>query len=134
MFSTEHACRDTIKKNFFYRFLSHRRAEIFRDQDYTALYCSNNGRTSVPPSVLTAACVLQNYDRLSDAETVARATYDVRRAVALGTELGEQPLCPPQGLSQEQGNESGDGHHPRKCRSAGFQPACRQDVCATFSS
>lgn len=93
IFSTENSYRDKIKENSFYRFLCERRAEIFRDQDYASLYCSDNGRSSVPPSVLATACVLQSYDRLSDAETVARATYDVRWAVALGTELGEQPFA-----------------------------------------
>lgn len=78
IFSTENSYRDKIKENSFYRFLCERRAEIFRDQDYASLYCSDNGRSSVPPSVLATACVLQSYDRLSDAETVARATYDVR--------------------------------------------------------
>jgi len=92
-FSTENAYRDKIKENSFYRFLSDLGAEVFRDQDYSSLYCSNNGRTSVPPSVLATACVLQSYDRISDAETVARATYDVRWSVALGTELGEQPFA-----------------------------------------
>lgn len=93
IFSTENSYRDKIKENCFYRFLCERRAEIFRDEDYASLYCSDNGRSSVPPSVLATACVLQSYDRLSDAETVARATYDVRWAVALGTELGEQPFA-----------------------------------------
>lgn len=93
IFSTENSYRDKIKENSFYRFLCERRAEIFRDQDYASLYCSDNGRSSVPPSVLATACVLQSYDRLSDAETVARATYDVRWAVALGTELGDQPFA-----------------------------------------
>jgi len=93
LFSTENSYRDKIKENSFYRFLGDRRTEVFRDQDYAALYCANNGRSSVPPSVLATACVLQSYDRLSDAETVARATFDVRWAVALGTELGEQPFA-----------------------------------------
>ena len=93
IFSTENSYCDKIKENSFYRFLCERRTEIFRDHDYETLYCSNNGRNSVPPSVLATACVLQSYDRLSDAETVARATYDVRWAVALGTELGEQPFA-----------------------------------------
>ncbi|MFQ5633157.1 MAG: IS1182 family transposase, partial [bacterium] len=69
------------------------RHEIFRDEDYAPLYCSNNGRNSVPPSILATACVLQSYHRTSDEETVQRATYDVRWCVALGTELAEQPFA-----------------------------------------
>jgi hypothetical protein len=43
--------------------------------------------------VLATVGVLQSCDRLSDAKTVARATNDVRWAVALGTELGKQPFA-----------------------------------------
>lgn len=93
LFDTESSYRPKLKDNSFYSFLADHRHEIFHDDDYASLYCTNNGRTSVPPSILATASVLQCYDRISDEETVQRATYDVRWAVALGTELVEQPFA-----------------------------------------
>jgi len=95
LFSPDNLYVRKIKENSFYRFLSARRHEIFRDDDYASLYCLNNGRPARagPPSVLASACVLQAYNRISDDEAVQRATYDVRWAVALGTELAEQPFA-----------------------------------------
>lgn len=92
-FDTENMYTAKLKADSFYRFLAEHRHEIFRDDDYAVLYCSNNGRNSVPPSLLAAACVLQSYDGTSDDETVQRATYDVRWAVALGTALTVQPFA-----------------------------------------
>ena len=93
LFSTESTYTSKINPTSFYRFLADHRHEIFRDADYAALYCHTNGRTSVPPSIVAAACVLQAYDRTSDAETVQRASFDVRWSVALGTELTAQPFA-----------------------------------------
>lgn len=92
-FDTENMYTAKLKADSFYRFLAEHRHEIFRDDDYASLYCTTNGRNSVAPSLLAAACVLQSYDRTSDDETVQRATYDVRWAVALGTALTVQPFA-----------------------------------------
>jgi transposase len=48
------------------------RAELFRDEDFTALYCLGNGRPSVPPSLLATALLLQTYERVSDEEAKAK--------------------------------------------------------------
>lgn len=92
-FNTENVYTSKLKADSFYRFLADHRHEIFRDDDYASLYCANNGRASVPPSLLATACLLQSYDRVSDDEAVQRATYDVRWAVALGTELATPPFA-----------------------------------------
>lgn len=93
LYSTENLYREKLKPNSFYRFLADHRHEIFHDADYAPLYCANNGRESVPPSILATACVLQTYDRCSDEETVKRATFDLRWCVALGAEMAEQPFA-----------------------------------------
>jgi len=92
-FNTESVYTSRLKADSFYRFLADHRHEIFRDDDYVSLYCANNGRNSVPPSLCATACLLQSYDRVSDEEAVQRATFDVRWAVALGTELTSQPFA-----------------------------------------
>ena len=50
----EHVGRDS-----FYGFLAAHRDELFRDGDFAGMYCPNNGRPSVPPSLLATALVLQ---------------------------------------------------------------------------
>lgn len=57
------------------------------------LYCRDNGRSSVPPSMLATALLLQAHDRVSDAEAKARADYDLRWKVALGIEVGCRPFA-----------------------------------------
>ena len=44
----------------------------------------DNGRPSVPPSLLATALLLQTYDGVSDEEAKARADFDLRWKVALG--------------------------------------------------
>jgi hypothetical protein len=47
----EHAYLDHVGRDSFYGFLASHRRELFHDEDFTDLYCSDNGRPSVPPSL-----------------------------------------------------------------------------------
>src|SRR2546422_2404096 len=84
----EHVGRDS-----FYGFLAGQRRQIFRDEDFAALYCPDNGRPSVPPSLLAIALLLQTYDGVADDEATARAAFDLRWKVALGIGLDERPFA-----------------------------------------
>ena len=66
---------------------------LFCDADFAALYCLDNGRSSVPPSLLATALLLQSYDQASDAEAKARADFDLRWKVALGIEIEARPFA-----------------------------------------
>ena len=57
------------------------------------MYCADNGRDSVPPSLLATALLLQSHDRVSDAEAKARADFDLRWKVALGIEIEDRPFA-----------------------------------------
>ena len=81
-----------VGKNTFYGYLAAHRHEIFRDEDFAMLYCENNGRGSVPPSLLATALLLQWHDGTSDEETVNRVKYDLRWKVALGLKMEEVPF------------------------------------------
>jgi hypothetical protein len=83
---------DFVGRDSFYGFLATQRSRLFRDEDFADLYCLTNGRTSVPPSQLAIALLLQAHDRVSDEEAVARADFDIRWKVALGIELDEHPF------------------------------------------
>ncbi len=93
MFEADTMFADFVGRQNFYGFLASQRGELFRDEDFAALYCRDNGRPSVPPSLLATALVLQTYDRVSDDEAKQRADYDLRWKVALGVELDVRPFA-----------------------------------------
>jgi transposase len=93
MFEADTLFADFVGRQNFYGFLASQRGELFRDEEFAALYCSSNGRPSVPPSLLATALVLQAYDGVSDDEAKQRADYDLRWKVALGIELDARPFA-----------------------------------------
>src|SRR5216683_2700455 len=85
MFEADALYGDFVGRKNFYGFLASQRNELFRDEDFAALYCRDNGRPSVPPSLLATALVLQTYDRVSDDEATRRAAFDLQWKLALDT-------------------------------------------------
>ena len=84
---------DYVGKDTFYGLLASLRGQLFSDDDFAEIYCPDNGRDSVPPSLLATALLLQTYDRVSDAEAKARADFDIRWKVALGIEIEDRPFA-----------------------------------------
>jgi transposase len=84
---------DFVGRQNFYGFLASQRDDLFRDEDFAGLYCRNNGRPSVPQSLLATALVLQAYAGVSDDEAKQSADYDLRWKVALGIELDARPFA-----------------------------------------
>ena len=76
-----------------YGLLASLRGRLFRDADFAEFYCADNGRDSVPPSLLATALLLQSHDKVSDAEAKARADFDIRWKVALGIEVEDRPFA-----------------------------------------
>ena len=84
---------DHVGKDTFYGLLASLRGQLFRDADFAGFYCADNGRDSVPPSLLATALLLQTHDKVSDAEAKARADFDIRWKVALGIEIEDRPFA-----------------------------------------
>ena len=84
---------DHVGKDTFYGLLASLRGQLFRDSDFARFYCADNGRDSVPPSLLATALLLQAHDKVSDAEAKARADFDIRWKVALGIEIEDRPFA-----------------------------------------
>jgi len=93
MFEADHLYLDFVGRDSFYGFLATERGNLFRDEDFGRLYCPDNGRNSVPPSLLATALLLQAYDRVSDDEAKARADFDVRWKVSLGIGIDDRPFA-----------------------------------------
>jgi len=60
---------------------------LFPDEDLAMMYCLDNGRPSLPPSLMNGVSLLQFYDNVSDEEAVARTKFDMRWKVALNLPL-----------------------------------------------
>ena len=84
---------DHVGRGSFYGLLASMRGKLFRDEDFAELYCADNGRGSVPPSLLATALQQQTCDRASDAEAKQRADFDIRWKVALGIEVEDRPFA-----------------------------------------
>ena len=93
LFESDHLYVDYVGRDTFYGFLASQRGKLFRDEDFAELYCPDNGRASVPPSLLATALLLQSHDRVSDAEAKRRADFDVCWKVALGIGIEERPFA-----------------------------------------
>ena len=84
---------DHVGRDTFYGMLASLRGRLFRDAEFAEFYCPDNGRDSVPPSLLATALLLQSHDKVSDAEAKARADFDIRWKVALGIEIEDRPFA-----------------------------------------
>ena len=84
---------DHVGKDTFYGLLASLRGQLFRDSDFAEFYCADNGRDSVPPSLLATALLLQTHDKVSGAEAKARTDFDIRWKVALGIEIEDRPFA-----------------------------------------
>jgi hypothetical protein len=93
LFDADTLYGDFVGRRTFFGYLASERGELFRDEDFANLYCPNNGRPSVPPSLLATALILQAYDDVSDEEATRRAAFDLQWKVALGVELVERPFA-----------------------------------------
>lgn len=86
----DHVGRDTFHGRLA---LMRECGEPFRDEEFSELYCADNGRPSVSPAMLATVLLLQAHDRVSDREAKHRADYDLRWKVALGVDLQERPFA-----------------------------------------
>src|SRR5208283_3784685 len=92
LFAADRLHLDFVGRDTWYGYLAQNRQPLFRDEDFAALYCADNGRTSVPPSVAISILFLRAYERVSFVEAIDRSKYDLRWKVALGLEMEEVPM------------------------------------------
>src|SRR3954464_7436204 len=93
LFEADMAYGAFVGRDSFYGWLASQRGALFRDEQFAGLYVLDNGRPSVPPSLLAVALVLQTYDGVSHEEAKQRADYDLRWKVALGVEVDARPFA-----------------------------------------
>lgn len=89
----DHMYLDHMGRQTFYGFLASMRGQLSQDEEFADLYCPDNGRDSVPPSLLATALLLQTHDKVSDDEAKQRADFDIRWKVALGIAVDDHPFA-----------------------------------------
>ncbi len=92
LFAADHVYLDFVGRDTLYGYMAQNREQLFRDEDFAALYCPDNGCPSVPPSLAVSLLFLRAYEGVSFAEAVERTKYDLRWKVALGLEMEEVPM------------------------------------------
>jgi hypothetical protein len=92
LFAADQIYLDYVGRDTLYGYLAHNRQHLFRDEDFAALYCADNGRISVPPSLAISILFLRAYEKVSFVEAIERTKYDLRWKVALGLEMEEEPM------------------------------------------
>jgi len=92
LFAADHLYLDFVGRDSLYGYLAQNRQHLFRDEDFAALYCADNGRTSVPPSIAISILFLRAYEKVSFVEAIDRCKCDLRWKVALGLEMEEVPM------------------------------------------
>jgi IS5 family transposase len=76
-------CEKTLAEDSIYAFLHRERDRLFPDEAFADLF-ADDGRRSVPPSVVAAVMVLQRLEGLSDREAAERYAFDARWRYAAG--------------------------------------------------
>ena len=92
LFAAENIYLDYVGRDTLYGYLAQHRGQLFRDEEFAILYCRDNGRPSVPPSLAVSILFLRAYDSVSFVEAIERTKYDLRWKVALGLEIEEVPI------------------------------------------
>jgi len=87
-----------VNPDSFYGRMGAISSQLFDDDDLKDMYCPDNGRPSLPPSLMSGVLLLQFYDDVSDGEAVERTKYDLRWKVALDLPL-DFPGFDPSSLS-----------------------------------
>lgn len=86
LFGTQHLPHPVPADSFYAR-MGALSDVLFPDDDLADMYSPDNGRPSLPPSLMNGVLLLQFYDDVSDEEAVERLKYDLRWKVALDLAL-----------------------------------------------
>src|SRR2546425_4394326 len=86
LFAADHIYLDFVGRDTLYGYHAQHRGRLFRDEDFAILYCRNNGRPSVPPSLAVSILFLRAYDNVS---FEGHRTDKIRSAVEGGSGLGD---------------------------------------------
>ena len=79
-----------VSEDSFYQILHFLGPYLFDDEDFAEMYCEDNGRKSVPPSILAMTTVLQSHEDVSDREAEKRVKQNMAWKHALRLPLDHE--------------------------------------------
>lgn len=91
-YDSDYVCDQLIPQNSFYRKFREVVWPLIKDDDFEEMYCIDNGRPPISPSLLAMATILQFQKNLSDREMERACMYDIEIKYALGLRLDERPF------------------------------------------
>ncbi len=91
-YDAEYLCEQLIPPDNFYRKFKEIVAPLIKDEDFDAMYCQDNGRPPISPSLMAMATILQFYKGFSDREMETACMFDIQIKYALGLRLDERPF------------------------------------------
>jgi transposase len=91
-FDSDYYCEKLIPKTSFFRRFRDLVGPLIRDEMFSEMYCLNNGRPPISPSLLAKAMLLQYHMNLSDREMERTCRFDLEVKFALGIRIDERPF------------------------------------------
>src|SRR5512146_2503716 len=91
-YDSDLVCDRLIPPDSFYRKFSELVVPLIKDDQFESMYCKDNGRPCIPPSLLALATILQFHKNLSDRAMERACLYDIEVKFALGLRLDERPF------------------------------------------
>ena len=91
-YDPEFICEQLIPADSFYRRFREKVNPLITDRMFESMYCLDNGRPPIAPSLLAKATILQFHRNLSDREMERACAYDIEVKFALGLRLDERPF------------------------------------------
>ena len=91
-YDTDYICEQLVPEDSFYRRFRDIVSPLIKDKQFESMYCKDNGRPAIAPSLLAMATILQFHKNLSDREMERTCMYDIEIKYALGLELDERPF------------------------------------------
>src|SRR3990170_2494748 len=88
----DYICEQLIPPDSFYRKFREVVWPLIKDENFREMYCVDNGRPPISPSLLAMATILQFYKNLSDRDMERACMYDIEVKYALGLRLDERPF------------------------------------------
>jgi transposase len=91
-YDSDYVCDQLIPSDSFYRKFREEVWPLIKDEDFEEMYCVDNGRPPISPSLLAMATILQFHKNFSDREMERACIYDIEIKYALGLRLDERPF------------------------------------------
>lgn len=83
-YDADYICEQLIPPDSFYKKFRDVVWPLIKDEHFKEMYCNDNGRPPIAPSLLAMATILQFNKNLSDREMERACMYDIEIKYALG--------------------------------------------------